>query len=70
MREKKKITSPKKNKLYDFQEIINSNKSLNMGIEYTHENNQMNKMMEDLVEIGDKKRKNDHFLKFELNEKK
>lgn len=27
-------------------------------------------MMEDLVEIGDKKRKNDHFLKFELNEKK
>lgn len=26
--------------------------------------------MEDLVEIGDKKRKNDHFLKFELNEKK
>ena len=41
-----------------------------MGIEYTHENNQMNKMMEDLVEIGDKKRKNDHFLKFELNEKK
>ena len=39
---KMKITSHMKNKLYDIQEIINSNKSLNMGIKYTHENNQMN----------------------------